>query len=132
MSYFSRMFGCGVFIVAEIGKNFIQTPAEESVAEYLARAKALVDAAAAAGVDAVKFQTHELEDEQAPLADVVTPHFTETDRYSWVARNTRATPLAGRYLFFHADESRRGPQIKSIKCAVLESRFRRYLGLCSA
>ncbi len=94
MSYFSRMFGCGVFIVAEIGKNFIQTPAEESVAEYLARAKALVDAAAAAGVDAVKFQTHELEDEQAPLADVVTPHFTETDRYSWVARNTRATPLA--------------------------------------
>ncbi len=80
------------FIVAEIGKNFIQTLAEEPVAEYLAKAKRLVDAAATAGVDAVKFQTHEVEDEQLDTL-IIAPHFDGADRYSWVARNTRATPL---------------------------------------
>jgi sialic acid synthase SpsE len=82
-----------VFVVAEIGKNFIQTPADESVAEYLAKAKALVDAAVAAGVDAVKFQTHEVEDEQLPLSGIISPHFKDADRYAWVKRNTLATPL---------------------------------------
>ncbi|MEK7208933.1 MAG: N-acetylneuraminate synthase family protein [Patescibacteria group bacterium] len=81
-----------VFIVAEIGKNFIQAPEEESVLEYLAKAKALVDAAVETGVDAVKFQTHEIEDEQLDSA-VISPHFPAAERYAWVKRNTRITPL---------------------------------------
>ena len=53
-----------VFVIAEIGKNFIQSEDERSVEEYLQNAKDLVDAAVDAGADAVKFQTHEIEDEQ--------------------------------------------------------------------
>lgn len=81
-----------VFIVAEIGKNFIQSEAERSVEEYLKNAQALVTAAKEAGADAVKFQTHHVEDEQLPV-NVVSPHFKGADRYSWVTRNTVATPL---------------------------------------
>lgn len=81
-----------VFIVAEIGKNFIQTEEEKSVEEYLGNAKELVDAAKDAGADAVKFQTHEVEDEQLNIK-VTSPHFRGSDRYSWVTRNTNATPL---------------------------------------
>jgi len=47
-----------VFIIAEIGKNFIQTEKDRPVEEYLENAKKLVDAAVEAGADAVKFQTH--------------------------------------------------------------------------
>lgn len=54
---------------------------------------ALVDAAVDSGVDAVKFQTHEVEDEQLNL-DITSPHFKGSDRYSWVTRNTNATPLS--------------------------------------
>ena len=82
-----------VFVVAEIGKNFIQTEEERPVAEYLENAKALVRAAKESGADAVKFQTHHVEDEQLNLPDVVSPHFRGADRYSWVTRNTEATPL---------------------------------------
>ncbi len=81
-----------VFVVAEIGKNFIQTEEERPVEEYLANAKALVKAAHDAGADAVKFQTHTVEDEQLNI-HVVSPHFKGADRYSWVTRNTNATPL---------------------------------------
>lgn len=81
-----------VFVVAEIGKNFIQTEEEKPVAEYLENAKALVKAAHEAGADAVKFQTHNVEDEQLNI-NVVSPHFKGADRYSWVTRNTNATPL---------------------------------------
>lgn len=80
------------FIIAEIGKNFIQTQDERSVLEYLENAKALVRAAKDAGADAVKFQTHNVEDEQLNI-EVVSPHFKGADRYSWVTRNTNATPL---------------------------------------
>lgn len=80
-----------VFIVAEIGKNFIQTEEDRSVEEYLANAKALIAAAQDAGVDAVKFQTHVVEDEQLPIA-IRSPHFPGMDRYRWVKRNTEATP----------------------------------------
>jgi N,N'-diacetyllegionaminate synthase len=80
-----------VFIIAEIGKNFIQTEDDRPVGEYIENAVALIDAAADAGVDAVKFQTHVLEDEQLPI-DVVSPHFKGADRYSWVSRNASATP----------------------------------------
>lgn len=80
------------FIVAEIGKNFIQTEEERPVEEYLENAKALVKAASDAGADAVKFQTHNVEDEQLDI-EVVSPHFKGADRYSWVTRNTNATPL---------------------------------------
>lgn len=83
--------GDDVFIIAEIGKNFIQTKEERPVAEYLLNAKALVDAAVESGVDAVKFQTHELEDEQLNL-EVTSPHFKGSDRYSWIKRNMEATP----------------------------------------
>lgn len=83
--------GGEVFIIAEIGKNFIQSKEDKPVSEYLENAKKLVDAAVDAGCDAVKFQTHNVEDEQANI-DVVSPHFQGSDRYSWVMRNTKATP----------------------------------------
>lgn len=81
-----------VLIVAEIGKNFIQTQEERPVSEYLENARALVKAAKDAGADAVKFQTHNVEDEQLNIT-VVSPHFKGADRYSWVTRNTNATPM---------------------------------------
>ena len=84
--------GKGVFVIAEIGKNFIETPEERSVKEYLKNAKKLVDAAKDAGCDAVKFQTHEVEDEVLDI-EFTSPHFKSKDRYSWVTRNTNATPL---------------------------------------
>jgi len=84
--------GKDVFIIAEIGKNFIQTEEEKSIEEYLQNAKDLVDAAIETGVDAVKFQTHEVEDEQLNIK-IVSPHFKGSDRYRWVTRNTNATPL---------------------------------------
>lgn len=82
----------GVFVIAEIGKNFIQTQEERPIEEYLSNAKKLVDEAVLAGADAVKFQTHEVEDEQLNI-DIVSPHFKGSDRYSWVTRNTKSTPL---------------------------------------
>ena len=83
--------GRDVFFIAEIGKNFIQTLEERSVAEYLENAKKLVKAAKEAGADAVKFQTHEIEDEQLNI-NVVSPHFKGADRVSWITRNIEATP----------------------------------------
>src|SRR3989344_8415835 len=88
----NKTFGEGIFFIAEIGKNFIQTEGERPVAEYLQNAKELVLAAKEAGADAVKFQTHEIEDEQLNL-NIVSPHFKSADRYSWVTRNMNATPL---------------------------------------
>lgn len=82
----------GVFIIAEAGKNFIQTQEEQSVEVYLRNAKQLVDEAALAGADAIKFQTHNYEDEQLNI-DVISPHFKGSDRYSWVKRNSLATPV---------------------------------------
>lgn len=82
----------GTFIVAEVGKNFIQTEDDRPVAEYLENAKRLADAAKAAGADAIKFQTHEVEDEQLNIS-ITAPHFKAADRYAWVTRNTRATPV---------------------------------------
>jgi len=86
--------GDNVFVVAEIGKNFIQTEDDRPVAEYLQNAKELVDAAVASGADAVKFQTHEVEDEVLNT-EFISPHFKArgSERYSWVTRNTKATPL---------------------------------------
>lgn len=81
-----------VFFIAEIGKNFIQTAEEKTVAEYLANAKALVKAAQESGADAVKFQTHNLADEFLNI-NVVSPHFKSSDRYNWIKRNQAATPL---------------------------------------
>ena len=81
-----------VFFVAEIGKGFIQTKEARPVKEYLANAKRLIDEAIAAGADAVKFQTHEVVDEQVNIP-VTSPHFKGAERYAWVKRNTEATPL---------------------------------------
>ena len=81
-----------VFVIAEIGKNFIQSEDERQYEEYLANAKKLIDAAKEAGADAVKFQTHEVSDEQLNIP-IVSPHFKGSDRYSWVKRNTEITPL---------------------------------------
>ncbi len=80
------------FIVAEIGKGFIQTEQNQTPEVYLANAKELVLLAKEAGADAVKFQTHTVEDEQTNI-NVVAPHFNGADRYSWVKRNTAATPV---------------------------------------
>lgn len=82
----------GVFVIAEAGKNFIQTKEDRPISEYLANAKKLVDAAVGAGADAIKFQTHNVEDEQLNVP-VTSPHFQGSDRYNWVRRNTDATPL---------------------------------------
>ena len=82
----------GVFVIAEAGKNFIQTEEEKSTAEYLRNAIQLVDAAVKAGADAIKFQTHRVADEQLNI-EVTSPHFKGSDRYRWVARNSAATPL---------------------------------------
>ena len=87
-----RRSGRDVFIVAEIGKNFIVTEEEESVETLLRRAQLLVDAAVDAGVDAVKFQTHHVADEQLNIP-IVSPHFPANDRYRCVERNTRQTPM---------------------------------------
>lgn len=84
----------GVFVVAEVGKGFIQSQDERSVAEYLKNAKQLAKVAKESGADAVKFQTHTVEDEQLNI-DVTAPHFKGSDRYSWVTRNTNATPFEG-------------------------------------
>ncbi|MBI2050304.1 MAG: N-acetylneuraminate synthase family protein [Parcubacteria group bacterium] len=81
----------GVFVVAEIGKNFIQKE-EDDRKVYLENAKNLIKAAKDAGADAVKFQTHNVEDEQLNI-QITSPHFDGADRYSWVKRNTEATPL---------------------------------------
>ncbi|OHA32405.1 MAG: hypothetical protein A2928_00150 [Candidatus Taylorbacteria bacterium RIFCSPLOWO2_01_FULL_45_15b] len=82
-----------VFVIAEIGKNFIQTEGERPIDEYLENAKALIKAAKDAGADAVKFQTHEVEDEQYP-AEITSPHFKSLDRLRWLTRNTNATPFS--------------------------------------
>lgn len=89
---FDERFGRGVFIVAEIGKNFIQTEEERPVSEYLQNAKELARSAKEAGADAVKFQTHTVEDEVLNI-DFHSPHFKGKSRYQWVRRNTEATPL---------------------------------------
>jgi len=82
------------FIIAEIGKNFIQTEEDITVEEYLENAKELVILAKEAGADAAKFQTHNVDDE---VLNIIfnSPHFTGkgSDRYSWVSRNTFATPF---------------------------------------
>lgn len=82
----------GILIVAEIGKNFIQTEEERPVSEYLQNAKELVRLAKEDGADAVKFQTHNVEDEVLNV-DFDSPHFKGKSRYQWVKRNTEATPL---------------------------------------
>lgn len=82
----------GVFVIAEVGKGFIQTEENQSVDTYLKNAKELAWLAKESGADAVKFQTHTIEDEQANV-NVVAPHFKGADRYNWVKRNTLATPV---------------------------------------
>lgn len=84
--------GSHAYIIAEIGKNQIQTEEDRPVSEYLENAKELVRLAYEAGADCVKFQTHWVHDEQLNI-DVVSPHFKGSDRYSWVTRNTEATPF---------------------------------------
>lgn len=80
------------FIIAEAGKNFIQSEDERSVQEYLANAKVLVDKAVENGADAIKWQTHHVEDEQLNK-EIESPHFKGGDRYKWVQRNEQVTPL---------------------------------------
>ncbi|TSC78274.1 MAG: hypothetical protein G01um101433_308 [Parcubacteria group bacterium Gr01-1014_33] len=82
----------GVVIVAEIGKNFIQTEDERPVSEYLENARVLARAAKDKGADAVKFQTHNVEDEVLNM-EFDSPHFKGKSRYQWVSRNERSTPM---------------------------------------
>src|SRR5262245_45764636 len=88
----NKTLGEGIFFIAEIGKNFIQPEEERPVEEYRHSAKMLAKAAKGAGADAVKFQTHEVEDEVLDI-NFTSPHFKANDRYSWVSRNMRSTPL---------------------------------------
>jgi len=104
----SKSFGGDeVFFIAEIGKNFIEIEEERPVSEYLENAKKLVDAAVEAGADAVKFQTHEIEDEVLDI-DFTSPHFKARDRYSWVTRNMKSTPLEGFWKPLKAHCDKRG------------------------
>lgn len=82
-----------VFVIAEIGKNFLQTAEDRPNAEYLENALKLIDEASKAGVDAVKLQTHILEDEHLNI-DITAPHFKGKDRVSWITRNMNATPVS--------------------------------------
>ncbi|MBU1036473.1 N-acetylneuraminate synthase family protein [Patescibacteria group bacterium] len=82
-----------VFIIAEIGKNFIQVEAERPREEYINTAKELIKEAKSAGANAVKFQTHHVEDEQLQI-NIESPHFSGKDRYHWVKRNTEIATLA--------------------------------------
>jgi sialic acid synthase SpsE len=79
------------FIVAEIGKNFICAKEEVSFQRNLEMAFNLIHLAKEAGADAVKFQTHVVDDEQAPMS-YTTPHFSGMGRFEWVKRNTESTP----------------------------------------
>lgn len=81
-----------IFVIAEAGKNFIQSEDDRPVEEYLENAKALAKAAKEAGADAIKFQTHNVADEQIDI-NVISPHFKGSDRFSWVTRNDKATPI---------------------------------------
>ncbi|MEK7541927.1 MAG: N-acetylneuraminate synthase family protein [Patescibacteria group bacterium] len=92
MSSLEEKIKTSVFIVAEIGKNFIRTEEERPVSEYLENAKEMARLAKEAGADAVKFQTHNVEDEVLNI-DFDSPHFKGKSRYAWVSRNERATPL---------------------------------------
>ncbi len=84
--------GKRAFIIAEIGKNQIQSAEDRPVAEYLENAKELARLAVESGADCVKFQTHWVHDEQLQI-DVTSPHFKGSDRYSWVRRNMMSTPF---------------------------------------
>jgi UDP-hydrolysing UDP-N-acetyl-D-glucosamine 2-epimerase len=84
--------GDSVFVIAEIGKNFIQSEDEKAREEYVKNAKELILAAKESGADAVKFQTHNLEDEFINF-EITSPHFTGSDRYKWIKRNEDITPL---------------------------------------
>lgn len=110
------------FIIVEIGKNFIQTEENKSTEEYLQNAKDLVDAAMEVGADAVKFQIHNLEDEQVDIS-VESPHFKGGDRYKWINRVDSSTPIDGfwkplkehcdkRKIIFFATPFSRGAAIK--------------------
>ena len=74
-------------IIAEIGKNFVTTEAEEPLEHLLIKAKHLIFEAKNCGCDVVKFQVHCVEDEIHPEAKIISPHF-DHDRYAWVKRNT--------------------------------------------
>jgi len=75
-----------VFITLDIGKNFIDKEQPEDENALLVKAKKLIDSAVDCGVDAVKFQTHLVEDEQRNIP-VTSPHFNK-ERYLWLKRNT--------------------------------------------
>ena len=70
-------------IVAEIGKNFIDIPEEQTPKELLYKAKLLVLGAKEAGANTAKFQIHVFEDEQKKRSE---------KRYEWIKRNERGTP----------------------------------------
>jgi len=88
----NKKFDNNVFLIAEIGKNFIQTEEKQNEEAYLSNAKELILAAKNAGADAVKFQTHNVEDEQMDLK-ITSPHFKAGDRFKWVSFNTEITPI---------------------------------------
>jgi len=71
-------------IIAEIGKNFIDTEEETDVSTNFLKAKELVNEAESCGATTAKFQCHVFEDEQNKRAE---------SRYEWIQRNERATPF---------------------------------------
>lgn len=74
-------------IIAECGKNFLDTIEEQPISVLLEKAKKLIDEAKKCGCSTVKFQCHDIEDEIHPNSHLISPHFSE-DRYKWVKRNT--------------------------------------------
>ena len=71
-------------IIAEIGKNFIDTEQETDVSTNLVKAQDMVAEAESCGATTVKFQCHVFADEKWKRSP---------ERYEWIQRNERATPF---------------------------------------
>lgn len=81
-------------IIAEIGKNFVDTQEEQPIPVLLEKAKKLIFAAKESRADTAKFQAHYFPDEINPNLNTTSPHF-DVDRHSWVTRNTYSPEFWG-------------------------------------
>lgn len=70
-------------LVAEVGKNFIDTEEEQSVEINLEKAKQLALKAKESGANIVKWQCHVFKDERWKRSP---------ERFDWIKRNEKATP----------------------------------------
>ena len=87
----------GTFIIAEAGKNFIQSQEERSVEEYLKNAMQLVDeAAAAAGTETTRAQAFNDQPKSAPALSGVNGRASCADKVPTPYWERRTTATAAR------------------------------------